>query len=128
MARWSEVGLGLGLAQLVSESTIKAQPLIEQALLTLNPNVGLHFVTALSPSPTQVTFFELACLGRPYSGDGDPKPKPNPYPYPGAADPDSNPDPNPDPNPNPTQVLLTVCFIAPIVSMWIPFLGGLRLH
>ena len=49
MARWSEVGLGLGLAQLVSESTIKAQPLIEQALLTLNPNVGLHFVTALSP-------------------------------------------------------------------------------
>jgi len=26
------------------------------------------------------------------------------------------------------QVLLTVCFIAPIVSMWIPFLGGLRLH
>ena len=120
MARWSELGLGLGLAQLVSESTIKAQPLIEQALLTLNPNVGLHFVTALSPSPTQVTFFELACLGRPYSGDGDPKPKPNPYPYPGAADPDPNPDPN--------QVLLTVCFIAPIVSMWIPFLGGLHLH
>lgn len=26
------------------------------------------------------------------------------------------------------QVLLTVCFIAPVVSMWIPFLGGLRLH
>lgn len=26
------------------------------------------------------------------------------------------------------QVLLTVCFIAPVVSKWIPFLGGLRLH
>ena len=26
------------------------------------------------------------------------------------------------------QVLLTVCFIAPVVSMWIPFLGGLHLH
>ena len=26
------------------------------------------------------------------------------------------------------QVLLTVCFIAPVVSMWIPFLGGKSLH
>ena len=26
------------------------------------------------------------------------------------------------------QVLLTMCFISPVVSMWVPYLGGLRLH
>ena len=26
------------------------------------------------------------------------------------------------------QVLLTMCFISPVVSMWVPYLGRLRLH
>ena len=26
------------------------------------------------------------------------------------------------------QVLLTMCFISPVVSMWLPYLGRLRLH
>ena len=26
------------------------------------------------------------------------------------------------------QVLLTMCFISPVVSMWVPYLGQLRLH